>query len=390
LNSELKELNDKYNLKKGLLDELTEKVLSMERKLNAATKLIDGLGGEQKRWTEGQIELREKFKLMDGECLLCASFLSYFGPFNQDFRRKITENFTEHIMEQGILCGDGFIVESLLTNDVEKSGWNSEGLPEDELSVQNGILTTQASRYPLCIDPQLQAIVWIKKKESAQLAVTSFNDENFGRTLETCIKYGKPVLIENINEDLDPLIDPILEKNYIEKGGRKLVKLGAEEIEINVKEFRLFLTTKLPNPGYTPEVMGKASVINYTVTLNGLKDQLLNEVVGFENEEKERQRKQLIMTMSDNKKILQELEDKLLKDLAETKGSLLDNEELIATLDETKKKTILINEAIVEGEKTKEIIEEARQAYSDVAKRGAILFFSMRSLSAISDMYEYS
>merc|ERR1712224_323119 len=89
LNAELKELNDKFVIKKTQLDELTEKVQSMERKLNAATKLIDGLGGEQKRWTEGQIELKQKYVLMDGECLLCSSFLSYYGPFDQEFRRII-------------------------------------------------------------------------------------------------------------------------------------------------------------------------------------------------------------------------------------------------------------------------------------------------------------
>lgn len=43
--------------------------------------------------------------------------------------------------------------------------WGSEGLPPDELSVQNGILTTRGSRFPLCIDPQQQALNWIKKKE---------------------------------------------------------------------------------------------------------------------------------------------------------------------------------------------------------------------------------
>ena len=58
-----------------------------------------------------------------------------------------------------------FQVDNLLTNDVEISRWTSEGLPPDELSIENGILTTQASRYPLCIDPQQQALNWIKKKE---------------------------------------------------------------------------------------------------------------------------------------------------------------------------------------------------------------------------------
>ena len=58
-----------------------------------------------------------------------------------------------------------FKLDTFLTNDVEISRWTSEGLPPDELSIENGILTTQASRYPLCIDPQQQALNWIKKKE---------------------------------------------------------------------------------------------------------------------------------------------------------------------------------------------------------------------------------
>jgi dynein heavy chain len=59
----------------------------MERKLNAATKLITGLSREQKRWSEDTITLEaNKIKLL-GDCLLCSSFLSYVGPFDFFFRK---------------------------------------------------------------------------------------------------------------------------------------------------------------------------------------------------------------------------------------------------------------------------------------------------------------
>ncbi len=69
------------------------------------------------------------------------------------------------VSERGIPLSQPFRLESILTNDVEISRWMSEGLPPDELSIQNGILTTRASRFPLCIDPQQQALNWIKKRE---------------------------------------------------------------------------------------------------------------------------------------------------------------------------------------------------------------------------------
>jgi hypothetical protein len=56
-----------------------------------------------------------------------------------------------------------------MTNDVETTAWASEGLPSDELSTQNGILTTRAARWPLCIDPQMQAVTWIKSREGKAL-----------------------------------------------------------------------------------------------------------------------------------------------------------------------------------------------------------------------------
>lgn len=197
----------------------------------------------------------------------------------------------EDVKAKELPFNEKFSLESLLSSDVEISQWNSEGLPSDELSVQNGILTTRASRWPLCIDPQLQAVSWIKKREEKDPGFKVLNlNEGAGvflKSLENCIKYGKPCLFENVDEELDPTIDPILEKNFTIKAGMKLIKLGENEFEFS-DDFRLYFTSKLANPRYTPEIMSKTMVINYTVTLMGLRDQLLNVVVAFERPDKEK------------------------------------------------------------------------------------------------------
>lgn len=104
----------------------------------------------------------------------------------------------------------------MLSTDVEISQWSSEKLPPDELSVQNGILTTKASRFPLCIDPQQQALNWIRKREEKHLKVLSFNDKDYLKFLETAIRYGNPVLFQDVDY-IDPIIENILEKKVLRK-----------------------------------------------------------------------------------------------------------------------------------------------------------------------------
>ena len=118
------------------------------------------------RWTEDLEELKLQRVRLLGDCLLASAFLSYLGAFTWDFRRDMFRGeWEKDVLNRGIPVSQPFKLDTFLTNDVEISRWTSEGLPPDELSIENGILTTQASRYPLCIDPQQQALNWIKKKE---------------------------------------------------------------------------------------------------------------------------------------------------------------------------------------------------------------------------------
>ena len=324
--------------------------------------------------------------------MLTAAFLSYTGAFTFEFRyQMIYVDWLTACVDKAMPLSQPFKLESLLVSEVEISRWTSEGLPSDELSVQNGILTTRASRFPLCIDPQMQASKWIKERESRQkkLSVHTFNDADFAKRLELSIQFGTPFLFEGVEEEIDPLIDPVLDKAFVMRGNQRILMLGDKEVEWD-PDFRLYLITKMNNPRYSPEVAGKTMIINYMVTMQGLEDQLLNVVVGYEQAKLQQTREELIQTMSENNRLLVDIENMLLKELTEATGNLLDNANLIATLENAKAKSVSIGEQMIEMRQTAEEIEQVTAGYRPAAKRGSILYFSMAGLSALSKMYEHS
>jgi dynein heavy chain, axonemal len=259
-----------------------------------------------------------------GDCLLNSAFLSYTGAFTFEYRKAMVYDlWQQDVLEKKLSVSTPFRLEDLLTSEVETTGWSSEGLPSEELSIQNGILTMRASRYPLCIDPQMQAVSWIKRRCGKELEgrVKTFNDSDFLKQLELAIQYGFPFLLENLDEYIDPVIDTVLDRNFVTGTTRKKVKLGDKEVDWD-DNFRLFMTSKLSNPHYTPEVAGKTMIINYGVTLQGLSEQLLNVTVKHERPDLEEQRERLVIEMSDNKTTLKQLEDTLLYELSNATGAV--------------------------------------------------------------------
>lgn len=67
------------------------------------------------------------------------------------------------------------------------------------------------------IDPQSQANKWVKSMEEASdLRIIKLTDGDFMRTLESAVQFGLPVLLENVGEELDPALEPLLLKQVCE------------------------------------------------------------------------------------------------------------------------------------------------------------------------------
>ncbi|XP_054557771.1 dynein axonemal heavy chain 6 isoform X3 [Talpa occidentalis] len=265
---------------------------------------------------------------------------------------------------------------------------------QEEISniIGNAFIAAACVAYYGAFTAQYRQIAnrWIRNKESKSgLKIIKLTDHHFLRTLENSIRLGLPVLLEELKESLDPVLEPILLKQIFLSGGRMLIHLGDSDIDYD-KNFRFYMTTKLPNPHYLPEVCIKVTIINFTVTKSGLEDQLLSDVVRLEKPELENQRIKLIVKINTDKNQLKTIEEKILKLLFTSEGNILDNEELIDTLQESKITSGAIKTRLKEAESTEMMINAAREKYRPVATQGSVMYFVIAGLSEIDPMYQYS
>ncbi|CAK5102070.1 unnamed protein product [Aphanomyces euteiches] len=311
-------------------DALAREASTTEKRLVRAEKLISGLSVEGKRWKESVTTLAEGILAMVGDTFLAAASISYYGAFTGSFRQQMVDTWQKHCEELHIPCSlSKYSLATTLGSPVEIREWQLNGLPTDGNSTDNAILATRGERWPLMIDPQGQANKWIKKTQVPE--VTKMTNANLLRSLESCIRNGKSLLIEDIEENLEPALEPILQKAIFKQGGRVLIHLGDSDVDYD-PSFKLWITTKMANPHYLPEVYIKVTIINFTVTMTGLEDQLLGDVVKHERPDIEEKKNRLVVTMAQDKKQLKDIEDRILQKLSESSGNVLDDEGLIETL----------------------------------------------------------
>ncbi|RHY32869.1 hypothetical protein DYB32_002144 [Aphanomyces invadans] len=360
------------------------------KKLVRAATLIDSLGGEKIRWKEFSAQLANQYTKLTGDALISAGIVAYLGPFTSVYRAQAVTAWVARCKALEIPCSDLPSLSGTLGDPVQIRKWNIDGLPTDMFSIDNGIVVFNARRWPLMIDPQGQANKWIRNMEHDHgLYVIKLTDSDYLRTLENAVQFGRPVLLENIGEELDPSLEPLLLKQTFKQGGSLFIRLGDANIEY-ADSFRFYVTTKLRNPHYLPEVSVKVTLLNFMITPQGLEDQLLGIVVAEERPDLEEQKNKLIVQSAKNKALLKDIEDKTLQILSSSEGNILEDESAINTMNQGKQVADQIKSEQVIAEATELEIDAVRQGYRPVAYASQVLFFCIDQLANIEPVYQYS
>ena len=392
------DLNQKLAVKQKELDDATAKKDSAQaeadrcnKKLSLARRLVSALDSEEKRWGTSIEDLSARLGVLVGDVLIASAFISYAGPFSKQFRAQIINvDFKNYVLKHKIPMSPNFNPISLLTNEAQIAEWNNEGLPADDVSVENGTILSNSERYPLMIDPQLQGITWIKERlKKDEVLTLKLSRKTYALELEKAIEEGTPVLLENLTDYIDPVLMPVIARNVIKKGSKRLMIFGGKQLELH-PNFRLYMQTKLSNPNYPPEIQAEAVLINFTVTEIGLGDQLLNFIVGKERPDLASSKKELILQQNRFKIQLKDLEKELLDRLNKTVGDPTENIELIEGLEYSKKLAVEIKEKVGRAQVTTEKINQTSEYYRPSATRGALIFFLLTDLCKLSSFYMYS
>lgn len=392
--AKVQKLKDEYDASKKEKDDLDANILKTKMMLDNSGKLTQGLADEHVRWKETIKTLNQNRVFIIGDAFLSSACIAYHGPFTGIFRQKVLEAWMKVMDELTIKFSANYNFEDAVGDVGEIRQWSIFGLPSNKISVCNGILVKRSLSYPFLIDPQLQANKWIKKMETdgeLQLQCVKANDTaNLNRVVEACISNNHPCLIEDADERIISSLDPLLLKQFVVKGKSQYVKLGDSEELLVEPDFRIYFTTKIPNPNFLPELFIRVSIVNFTVTEDGLEEQLLAEVISEVMPEIEEKRISLIVSIANGKAQLRKNEDMILNDLKNSQGNILENNELIKNLESSKINSDEVKRTLQENEFTQKQILEARDQYRAVAIRGSLLYFIICDLAQIDPMYQFS
>ncbi|KAF4526157.1 hypothetical protein B566_EDAN008193 [Ephemera danica] len=352
LSSELSDVGDRVAKLKERLNTYTKEAAEIEIHLKqakdtllAAENLVGKLNEEYERWKSQLQELTDDLSVLPLHALLAAAFVTYLSGLAEEHRRTLLQDWQSHL---GL---EYFSMRRFLASERELLLWQGEGLPSDQLSVENAITILQTALRPLLVDPSSQAVEWLKRHMK-------------NRALEV--------------SQMAMII-----------GTRCVVNIGGKMVDYH-KDFELYLVSRSAKPDVAPGAAAVLTMVDFSTTQAGLSGQLLGCALRHDKPELEARRGELLAEEEKSRARLDQLQEKLLLKLSSAQGDVLQNKELLASLNETKASSAAISASLKESSKLQSALEVEREAYRPLAHFGSLLYFATLDLAHVNSTYHFS
>ncbi|TFK30694.1 dynein [Coprinopsis marcescibilis] len=389
LEAKIARYKDEYALLISETQAIKSEMERVQSKVDRSMKLLESLSSERGRWESGSRTFEAEMSTIVGDVLLSAAFLAYGGFFDQHYREVMWQEWSNHLAEANIKFKPELSFTEYLSTADDRLSWQSKSLPSDNLTTENAIMLKRFNRYPLIIDPTGQATTFLLNEyKERKITVTSFLDEAFLKVLESALRFGNPLLIQDV-EHLDPILNAVLNKEIRRTGGRVLIRLGSQDIDFS-PSFTVFLSTRDPSIEFSPDICSRVTFVNFTMTRSSLQSQSLDQVLKVERPDTEKKRTDLMKIQGEFRLRLRTLEKLLLQALNESSGNILDDDKVIDTLETLKREAAEITRKVEETDMVMKEVEQVTAEYLPLAQACSSVFFVLEQLNTINHFYQFS
>ncbi|KAL3873221.1 hypothetical protein ACJMK2_036362 [Sinanodonta woodiana] len=362
---------------------------AVETKVERSVALLNSLASEKQRWEAGSETFKNQMATIIGDVLLSSAFMAYAGYFDQQVRRNLFTTWSSYLQQAHIQFRSDLARVEYLSNADERLRWQANALPADDLCTENAIMLKRFNRYPLIIDPSGQATAFILNEyKERKITKTSFLDDAFRKNLESALRFGNPLLVQDV-ESYDPILNPVLNRELRRTGGRVLITLGDQDIDLS-PSFTIFLSTRDPNVEFPPDICSRVTFVNFTVTRSSLQDQCLNQVLKAERPDVDEKRSDLLKLQGEFQLRLRQLEKSLLQALNEVKGRILDDDSIITHLETLKTEAAEVARKVEETDVIMSEVETVSHQYVPLAQSCSSIYFTLEGLKQVHFLYQYS
>ena len=389
LESSIETYKNEYALLISETQAIKSEMERVESKVNRSMTLLGSLASERVRWEASSRTFDAEMSTIVGDCLISAAFLAYGGFFDQHYREVMWSEWSSHLTEAGIKFKPELSFPEYLSTADDRLSWQSKALPADTLCTENAIMLKRFNRYPLIIDPTGQATTFLLNEyKDRKITVTSFMDEAFLKNLESALRFGNPLLIQDV-EHLDPVLNAVLNKEIRRTGGRVLIRLGSQDIDFS-PAFTMFLSTRDPSVEFSPDICSRVTFVNFTMTRSSLQSQSLDQALKVERPDTERKRTDLMKVQGEFRLRLRTLEKLLLQALNDSTGNILDDDKVVNTLETLKREAAEITRKVEETDSVMREVEQVTAEYLPLAQACSATFFVLEQMSVINHFYQFS